>query len=113
MESWLLGVNIALFFSLQIVANLLFKWGSGEGHWWYGFLGGNLVGAISVIFYMYMFSRLPGNLAAAIGSGGAFLLIQLAIVVCYRVHLTFGQWSGIMLICSGIVLMALCCGGTD
>jgi len=103
-----LGISIVVFLVLQVFAALLFKWGSGgEGRWWLGFLGGNALGITSIVFLMKMYHDLHPNLAAAIGTGGSFLLIQLAMAFCFTSGLSIGQWSGAFLICAGIALLAL------
>ena len=103
-----LGISIFVFLLLQVAAALLFKWGSsGEGRWWAGFAGGNAIGITSIIFLMRIYHELHPNLAAAVCTGGSFLLIQLAMALCFTTGLSIGQWSGVFLMGAGIALVAL------
>lgn len=103
-----LAINITLFLLFQVAAALLFKWGSaGAGRYWLGFAGGNLIGITSIIFLMYIYRALQPNLAAAVCTGGSFLLIQLAMAICFTTGLSIGQWSGVLLMAAGIALLAL------
>ncbi len=105
MRLWL---DIALFLLFQVAAALLFKWGSSvEGRWWAGFACGNLVGVSSILFLMRIYHALHPNLAAAVCTGGSFLLIQLTLAFCFSSGLSAGQWGGVCLMSAGIALIAL------
>ena len=48
-----LAISITAFMLLQIGAALFFKWGSADtGHYWWGFIGGNLLGITSILALM-------------------------------------------------------------
>ena len=103
-----LAISIAIFLLLQVAAALLFKWGSaGEGRWWTGFAGGNAIGITSILFLMKIYHDLHPNLAAAVCTGGSFLLIQLTMAFCFTTGLSAGQWSGVGLMSAVIALLAL------
>lgn len=103
-----IAVSITLFLLFQVAAALLFKWGSaGGGRYWFGFAGGNLIGITSLLFLMRIYRELHPNLAAAVCTGGSFLLIQLAMAACFTTGLSPGQWSGVFLTAAGIALLAL------
>ena len=66
------------FFTLQILANLLFKYGSvNPGRYWLGFILGNAFGMSSIWFMMQIYQRMNANVGMAIAGGGSFLLVQL------------------------------------
>lgn len=101
-------VNCAVFLLMQVVANLLFKWGgSAPSHYWWGFVLGNLVGASSILFMIAMYRDMPAPIVIAVGTGGTFLLNQIVMFLIYREHVTPLAWIGISLIFIGILMTAL------
>ncbi len=100
--------HIAVFLLLQIGAALLFKWGSTAPHlYWKGFAGGNLLGMTSILCLILIYRELNANLAAAVSTGGSFLLIQIALSLVFRTVPGPLQVTGGFLIAAGIGLMAL------
>lgn len=106
--------HIVMFLTFQITANLLFKWGAaapatlhcGVPQEWCGFILGNIVGVTSIIFMIGMYKALPAASVVAIGTGGTFLLVQTAIYLIYREKLSLIAIGGILLIFTGILLVA-------
>ena len=88
---------LIIFYLLQIVANLLFKYGSiALEHFWMGFLLGNLFGCVSIVPLMRLYQGMQVNLAIALASGITFLLVQMAFLLFYRERLTWIQCVGIL-----------------
>ena len=101
-------VNCAVFLFLQVVANLLFKWGgTAPNHYWWGFILGNAVGVSSILFMIAMYRDMPAPIVIAIGTGGTFLLNQVIMFLIYREHLTPLAWTGVFLILAGILMTSL------
>lgn len=105
---------ILVYWAMQVVAALAFKWGSsspnpdtGRRRWLMGFVGGNAVGITSIVFLMLLFDRLNVNVAYGIGVGGAFLLAQVAMAVIYRSKLSALQYAGLMAMTVGMLLLGL------
>lgn len=102
---WLL---LATFWTMQVAANLFFKYGStAPSRWVVGFVLGNVVGASSIFFMMKLYARLDPNLAMALAGGGSFLLIQLALAFIFGPQPTATQWAGIALVGVGMVIASL------
>ena len=100
--------DIVMFLTFQVVANLLFKWGgTAPQRYWWGFIWGNTAGATSIFFLIGMFRVLPGATVVAIGSGGSFLLIQIAMYLVYREPIRPLAMLGLALIFAGIMMVAL------
>ena len=105
---------LTVFWTMQILANIAFKWGSGGGRtrthrWWLGFIAGNAVGASSIWFLMQVYALLPdnSNLAAVLASGGGFIGSQLLLAWLFRSRLTPLQWCGIALVAVGTAVATL------
>lgn len=100
--------NITAFLILQIGTALAFKWGSGTPHlYWWGFLIGNGFGLLSTLAYIKVFQYLPAGVAVAACSGGAFVVVQIALAVTYRQPLNWVACVGALGIVAGIAAMAL------
>ncbi|MBI2298099.1 MAG: hypothetical protein HYU66_03960 [Armatimonadetes bacterium] len=102
------------FCAMQVIAQLLFKYGSAEGaerqRWLLGFIGGNLFGASSIWLMMLLYRQIKsGNVAMGLASGLSFLLIQVALAIVFKTRLSPLQMAGAGTICAGIVMM--CLGG--
>lgn len=96
------------FFVLQVLANLLFKYGSVHPvRYWLGFVIGNAFGMSSIWFMMQIYQRMNANVGMAIAGGGSFLLVQLALFFCFDGRLNAAQWLGIAMILAGIVTTTL------
>ena len=101
------ALNLILFFAFQVIAALLFKWsGSPSGHYWGGFVGGNLFGVTSIVMLINLYRVWPAGMVLGVATGGAFLLNQLAMFAVYRESLTLGGWCGIAMILAGILLVS-------
>jgi multidrug transporter EmrE-like cation transporter len=99
---------IALFWGMQIVAQLLFKWGSGaDSRWFWGFFGGHCFGVSSLWILMVLYRTMNPNIALGICFGGMFLLSQVAIAVVFRSGITPVQYAGIVTITVGMIMLAV------
>ena len=99
---------IAVFLAMQVIAQLLFKWGSTlDDRWWRGFLGGNLFGFSSIWLLMLVYRSMNPNIALGICGGGSFLLAQLALATVFRSDISVMQWGGVAAIFGGMILLAL------
>lgn len=106
-EKTMVYFHITLFLACQIVANLLFKWGAvSPSHYWWGFALGNAVGITSILFMMGMYRHLPAANVVAIGTGGTFILIQLAMYLVFREKIQPMAILGFVLIVAGVLLVA-------
>lgn len=55
---------IVVFLTMQVIAQLFFKWGSAvDERWWRGFLGGNLFGFSSIWLLMQVYRSMNPNIA--------------------------------------------------
>jgi len=100
-------LNIGMFLLFQVVANVLFKWGSTAPHlYWWGFGLGNLIGVSSILFMIGMYRDLPAANVIAIGTGGTFILNQLVMFLLYREKLNTWAVIGIVMIFAGILIAA-------
>jgi len=105
---------LTVFWTMQVLANVAFKWGSGGGgtrtrRWWLGFVAGNAVGASSIWFLMQVYALLPdnSNVAAVLAGGGGFIGSQLLLAWLFRSRLTPRQWCGIALVAVGTAMATL------
>ena len=99
---------IALFYGMQCVAQLLFKWGStADSRWLWGFFGGHLFGVSSMWIVMVLYKTMNANVAFGICFGGMFLVSQVAIALVFRSGISSIQYAGIAAIAAGIVLLAV------
>ena len=101
-------ILIGIFWIMQIVAQLFFKWGSAaDSRWIWGFLIGNLFGFSSIWLLMMVYKSMNPNIALGICGGGAFLLSQLALALVFRSQVSLTQWLGVTAIVIGILLLAI------
>lgn len=100
-----LGLHMAGYWGLNVIAGLCFKEGGSDGarRWWY-FLAGNAAGITSTALLMGIYARMNVNLALAIVTSGTFFLLQLAFCVVFGTVLSLAQWLGIALASIGIAL---------
>jgi multidrug transporter EmrE-like cation transporter len=110
----MLTIYLLIFWSLQILANVAFKYGSfgqvGKSRRWYaGFIGGNIVGGTSIFFLMKIFHEIPGNsnVASVLAGSGAFIGSQILLSILFRSRLAAIQWVGIIVIAAGTALATL------
>jgi len=98
---------MGLFWVLQIVANIFFKWGSdGTLKWLSGFVLGHTFGMTSMAVLMLIYKSMNPNIAFGIGVGGAFLLTQIAISIVFKTDLAVTQYVGIATVVVGMTLLA-------
>lgn len=98
---------IVCFWSMQVIAQALFKWGSAsQSRWLWGFVGGNLFGFSSIWLLMLMYKTINPDLALGIGVGGSFLLSQVALFLVFRSRVAPLQWAGIAAIVIGMFALA-------
>ncbi len=104
----MLGLHIGMFLLFQVIANLLFKWGSTDpAYYWWGFALGNAVGVTSIIFMLGMYRAMPAAAVIAVGVGGTFLLNQIVMNLVFREKLTPAAVAGLVLILVGILMTTL------
>ena len=97
---------ILVFWSMQVIAQLFFKWGSTlESRWVWGFLGGNLFGFSSIWLLMLMYKEMNPNVALGIATGGSFLFAQVALAFVFKSQVAPIQWIGVAAIVIGIVVL--------
>ncbi|MBI3922892.1 MAG: hypothetical protein HY318_15835 [Armatimonadetes bacterium] len=101
-------IGILVFWAMQVLAQLLFKWGSDTpGRWAWGFFGGHVFGVSSIAFLMLLYKTMNPNVALGLCIGGAFLMSQLALAVVYRSGLAPVQYMGIVVMTAGMVMLGL------
>jgi len=112
--STILLLFLAIFWAMQIFANVAFKFGSAAGdkhsrRWLTGFLAGNIVGAGSIYFVMRIYEMMPANpnLAAMLIGCGGFVGSQLVLALMFRSRLRGVQWLGVCLVVIGMAVAAL------
>jgi len=110
----MLLIYLALFWAMQIFANVAFKYGSTGNagrstRWLIGFISGNVVGASSIYLLMKVYAAMPGNsnLAAVLAGSGGFIGSQLLLSWLFRSRLANVQWIGITLVAVGTALATL------
>jgi multidrug transporter EmrE-like cation transporter len=102
-----LVLQIGLFCAMQVIAQLFFKWGStSDARWLWGFFVGNLFGFSSIWLLMLVYKAMNPNIALGICGGGAFLLSQLALAWAFKSEVSLLQWTGVVAIVGGMVLLA-------
>ena len=100
-------LSIGVFWVMQVIAQILFKWGStSEARWLWGFIGGNAFGFSSIWLLMATYKVMNPNVALGIGVGGSFLLSQLALALVFKSEVSFWQWGGVFAIVAGVILLA-------
>ncbi|HIJ38621.1 MAG TPA: hypothetical protein HPP80_06955 [Rhodospirillaceae bacterium] len=98
---------LAIFWAMQVVAQLLFKWGSlTQTRWLAGFILGNLFGFSSIWLLMLLYKMMPVNVALGLATAGSFLLGQVALAIVFHATLLPLQWIGIGTIVFGVILLA-------
>ena len=101
---------LLMFWGLQALAQVLFKYGSvgNSTRLWFGFVVGNIFGAGSILLLMKLYVRMNPNVALALGVGGAFLFSQLVLSWVFESRLLVSQWIGCMLITLGVIMVSSC-----
>lgn len=98
---------LAVFWAMQSVAMLLFKWGSDTpGRWLAGFLGGNAFGASSIWILMILYRTMNPNVAMGLALGGGFLAGNIAVAIVYRSVLAPIQYFGFLAIAAGMAMVS-------
>lgn len=101
-----------VYWAMQAVAAVLFKFGSVHSDfWWHFFVGGQAFGAGSIVLLMHLYSYMHPNVALGIGVGGAFLCAQATTAVVFQSALTPLQWIGMIAMTGGMLALAL--GGVN
>jgi len=100
-------VNLAF----TVASNVGFKWSALSTDWrtfvtWQ--VVGNLAGFLSVLAFTALLRLISLHLAYAVTAGLGFLAVQvIGAHLIFHEMVTRGQWLGIVLIVSGIVLVSL------
>lgn len=99
---------IMVFYAMQVIATLFFKWGStNDARWLWGFLLGNAFGFSSIWLLMMVYKVMNPNVACGICGGGSFLLSQLALNIVFKSEVSLVQWSGVVVIVAGMLLLTV------
>ena len=99
---------LIIFWLMQVVAQVLFKWGSvSESRWLIGFIVGNLFGFSSIWLLMYVYRVMNPNVALALATAGAFLLSQIGLSVAFKAQVSMWQIIGILTIVAGVVMVSM------
>lgn len=102
------SLYLALFWSFQIVAHLLFKYGADHPpKFWACFFVGHAFGVTSVIFMMTMYKTQHANVVNGLCFGGAFLLAQIALAMAYHTGMTPVQTAGVLVMTAGMVMLVM------
>lgn len=98
---------IVIFWGMQIIAQLLFKWGTtDQGNWMLGFVVGNFFGFSSIWLLMILYKELNPNIALGIATAGSFLLSQIALSYFFKSNINTTQWLGVALIAVGVTMLS-------
>lgn len=101
-------VWLCIFWVMQAIAQLLFKFGSTmPNRQTLGFVAGNVFGASSIAFLMLLYRSMSPNVALGLGTGGGFLCAQIALAVVFKSNVTPVQYGAIGLVCVGMALFAI------
>ena len=110
----MLTTYLLIFWTMQILANVAFKYGSHGAagrskRWLAGFIGGNIVGASSIYFMMRIYEMMSGNcnLAMVLAGSGGFIGSQLLLAWLFHSRLAVVQWAGIALVAIGTAVATL------
>lgn len=107
MTFWL-SVYLVIFWVMQVVAQVLFKWGStSESRWLWGFFGGNLFGFSSIWLLMLVYKNINPNIALGFAFGGAFLASQIALVLVFKSKMGLMQCVGVVAIVIGMIVLLI------
>ena len=99
---------ILLFWIAHVTAHLCFKFGSSDvSRWWPSFVLGNLFGIAATLILMKAYTGMSANVALALCVGGGFLIVQIAIFLVSKSHLSSIQIAGILAIAVGMTLLAM------
>ena len=101
-------VWLVVFWAMQAIAQLFFSYGSRTpGKATLGFVLGNVFGASSIVFLMFLYKAMNPNLALALGSAGGFLCAQGAVALLFRVSLTPLQYVAMLAIAAGMAAFSI------
>lgn len=101
-------VYLLVFWAMQVVAQILFKWGSvSETRWLTGFIAGNVFGFSSIWLLMLVYKVMNPNVALALGTAGAFLFGQIGLSLVFKTQVSLWQVAGMLAIIAGIVMLSI------
>lgn len=102
------ALYLIVFWAMQVVAQILFKWGSvSEARWLTGFITGNVFGFSSIWLLMLVYRDLHPNVALALGTAGAFLFGQIGLSLVFKAQISLWQVAGMLAIIGGIVMLSM------
>jgi len=109
---WYLATLMVVFWGMQVVATLVFKYGSmAPARWIPCFVLGNVVGISGTWVWMVLFKqKLGANTVMGLGTGGAFLFGQIALALVFRGHFSWLHGAGVAAVLAG--MLCLCLGET-
>ena len=96
------------FWVLQIVSQLIYKFGSTSPKYWIaGFVLGNVLGITSMWLQMKLYTKMDCGLAMGLGIGGAFFFSQLAFIIAFGAKLGYSQILAYTFMTAGMVLAGI------
>ena len=102
------------FWTMQVLANVAFKFGSFGSHgrsrrWLAGFILGNIVGASSIYFVMKIYELMAfnPNLAAVLAGAGGSIGSQVTLALLFHSRLSKIQWAGVVVVSIGTAVAVL------
>jgi multidrug transporter EmrE-like cation transporter len=99
----LTAVWLIIFWIMQAAAQVLFKCGTVfPGKYVLFFVLGNIPGASSILFLMQLYKIMNPNLALALGTGGGFLMCQIALALIFKSSLSLPQYASMVAIAAGM-----------
>jgi multidrug transporter EmrE-like cation transporter len=106
-QTWQVYPMLVLFWAMQLGAAYFFKWGGGEGRWWWGFWLGNALGMPSTFLIIYCYKHIPNTaVAAALLAGITYMIVQVSMAIIFKAALSPLQFAGISAIVLGVMLLA-------
>lgn len=99
---------LVIFWPVQAVSQVLFKYGSlHPSRWLFGFIAGNVLVVASIWILMLLYRSMNPCIALGLGTGGAFLCAQIALLMVFREGVGPAQWGALALVSAGMGLFAI------
>lgn len=98
-------VWLIVFWLMQAVAQVFFKYGSAHpSKWLICYICGNVFGASSIWFLMLLYRSMNPNVALGSGTAGGFLGAQIAILLIFSPKVSPMQYIGMAAVSIGMAL---------
>ncbi|WP_212592560.1 hypothetical protein [Sphingobacterium humi] len=105
-------VYFAAFWMCQIGSTIIFKYGGiYPKHQWKALVAGNIIILSASWFLVQLFKTVPQPVVIALGSGGTFLSVQIAMALWFRQPLSWMQILGSLVLILGMVMVTF--GGKE